>query len=123
MIELQDNVLARTRYLSLNSVEAEMPRFVKLKLLRLYQRQVLTLAESKTAIDEAIQQKNQPASIASKTSKCFPYCDRKAAGAGDSAFRGGVGSSSPSSIDGVGEESLLSEHELSIWGKPKAQPY
>ena len=60
MIELQDNVLARTRYLSKNNTAAEMPRFLKLKLLRLHQRQDLALAESNKAIDEAIQQKNSP---------------------------------------------------------------
>ncbi len=60
MIELQDNVLARTRYLSKNSTQAEMPRFIKLKLLRLEQRQDLALSTSQTAIDEASKQKNQP---------------------------------------------------------------
>lgn len=34
-VELQDGVLARTRYLHSNRGEAEMPRFVRLKLLRL----------------------------------------------------------------------------------------
>ncbi len=60
MIELQDNVLARTRYLSKNSTPAEMPRFVKLKLLRLAQWQDLALAQSRKAIDEAKSQKNEP---------------------------------------------------------------
>jgi hypothetical protein len=60
MIELQDNVLARTRYLSKNNTQAEMPRFVKLKLLRLEQRQDLAVVESRKAIDEATRQENQP---------------------------------------------------------------
>lgn len=60
MIELQDNVLARTRYLSKNNTQAEMPRFIKLKLLRLHQRQDLAVAESIKAIDEAARQGNQP---------------------------------------------------------------
>lgn len=60
MIELQDNVLARTRYLSKNSTDAEMPRFIKLKLLRLEQRQDLAVVESQKAISLANTQKNQP---------------------------------------------------------------
>jgi len=60
MVELQDNVLARTRYLSQNSTQAEMPRFVKLKLLRLHQRQDLAIVESQKAIGEANKQKNKP---------------------------------------------------------------
>ena len=60
MVELQDNVLARTRYLSKNSTPNEMPRFIKLKLLQLQRRQDLTLAESAKAIAETKTQKNQP---------------------------------------------------------------
>ncbi|MFT5525249.1 MAG: hypothetical protein ACI9HK_003216, partial [Pirellulaceae bacterium] len=60
MIELQDNVLARTRYLSKNNTQAETPRFIKLKLLRLHQRQDLAVAESQKGIDEAGKQENQP---------------------------------------------------------------
>ncbi len=61
MIELQDNVLARTRYLSKNNSPAEMPRFIKLKVRRLTQRQEMVLAQTEKTIEEAKKLKNQPA--------------------------------------------------------------
>lgn len=55
-VELQDGVLARTRYLHANRGEAEMPRFVRLKLLRLEQLQTraaeaLAHAQNKASLD------------------------------------------------------------------------
>jgi len=52
-IELQDNVLARMRYLQENRGEGEMPRFIKLKQSRLLERQDAALKALTAAIQEA----------------------------------------------------------------------
>ncbi len=49
-IELEDNTLGRTRYLDQNRTEAEMSRFVRLKLLRLSERQQSALEGLNSAI-------------------------------------------------------------------------
>lgn len=61
-IELQDNVLARAKYLADNSTDAEMPRFIKLKFAQLGERQELAIAKG---INEAIHQAQRAEDVAS----------------------------------------------------------
>ncbi|MCE9529885.1 MAG: hypothetical protein K8T89_01895 [Planctomycetes bacterium] len=56
-IELQDNVLARVRYLDKNREATEMPRFIKLKQSRLAERQTSSLKALDQAVQEADKQK------------------------------------------------------------------
>lgn len=52
-IELQDSTLGRVRYLDKNRGESEMPRFLKLKFLRLGERQEAALGGLDQALKEA----------------------------------------------------------------------
>ncbi|MEX1097485.1 MAG: hypothetical protein WED34_15675 [Planctomycetales bacterium] len=60
-VELQDNVLARAKYLSENNTDGEMPRFIKLKLHQLQERQETALKGIDQAIDQAQKAKDAPA--------------------------------------------------------------
>jgi len=59
-LELQDNVLARVKYLDQNRGAGEMPRFIKLKQARLLERQTAALKGIDQALQEAEKKNDSP---------------------------------------------------------------